>query len=38
MDKTYFAITPAFKIPNKQPIEILLDDKWKEEVYIYEIS
>lgn len=29
--------TNAFKMPNKKPIEILLDKKWKKEVYIYEI-
>ena len=30
-------ISNAFKMPNKEPNEVLLDDKWREEVYIYEI-
>ena len=35
--KDTLIISNAFKLPNKEPIEVLLDDKLKEEVYIYKI-
>jgi len=30
-------ISNAFKMPTKQPLDILVDKNWKEEVYIYKI-
>lgn len=31
-------ISNAFKFKNHSPIEVLKDDKWKEEIYIYKVN
>jgi len=31
-------IANAFKMPNKKTVEVLVNEKWKEEVFVYEIE